>query len=143
MCIKYIPCIFSTTIGFHVCGSWHITKKKKQKAMSICKISFSFLRQSFSPRKKVYFAFIVQKCKQITFLNGFSTNSFKFLNGPIFNAFIWRSFTTKIHPKIPLIPLLFKYICKFSNFVTSIILSQIYSICSNFWIFFEYLWILE
>jgi hypothetical protein len=37
----------------------------------------------------------------------------------------------KIHPRIPLTTLLFKYIFKISNFMTSIIWSQIYSIHSN------------
>ncbi len=37
----------------------------------------------------------------------------------------------KIHPRIPLTTLLFKYIFKFSNFVMGIIWSQIYSIHSN------------
>ncbi len=37
----------------------------------------------------------------------------------------------KIHPKIPLTSLFFKYIFKFSNFVTSIMWSQIFSIHSN------------
>jgi hypothetical protein len=37
----------------------------------------------------------------------------------------------KIHPRIPLTTLLFTYIFKFSNFITSIIWSQTYSIHSN------------
>jgi hypothetical protein len=41
----------------------------------------------------------------------------------------------KIHPRIPVTTLLFKYIFKFSNFVTSIIWSQICSIHSNFSMF--------
>jgi hypothetical protein len=31
MCIKYITYIFSTAIRPHVCGSWHITKPKKNE----------------------------------------------------------------------------------------------------------------
>jgi hypothetical protein len=37
-----------------------------------------------------------------------------------------------IHPRIPFTTLVLKYIFKLSNSVTNIILSQIYSICSNF-----------
>jgi len=37
----------------------------------------------------------------------------------------------KMHPRIPLTTLLFKYIIKFSNFVMGSIWSQLYSIHSN------------
>jgi hypothetical protein len=42
MCIEDVTYIFSMTIGSHVCGSWQITKKKKNwknNAMPIYKIS--------------------------------------------------------------------------------------------------------
>ncbi len=31
MCIKYVTYIFSMAIGPHVCGSWNITKPKKNE----------------------------------------------------------------------------------------------------------------
>jgi len=41
----------------------------------------------------------------------------------------------KIHPKLPPTTLVLKYIFIFSDYVTSIILSQIYFMCSNSSIF--------
>ncbi len=41
----------------------------------------------------------------------------------------------KLHPRIPSTTLVLRYIFKISIFVTSIIWSQIYSICSNFAMF--------
>jgi len=38
----------------------------------------------FSPKVKVYYAFIIQKVQRNTFLNGFSTKDLKLLNGPKF-----------------------------------------------------------
>jgi hypothetical protein len=49
----------------------------------------------------------------------------------------------KIHPRIPSTTLVLKYLFKLSNFVMSIILSQIYSICSKSSMFIEFFKIIE
>jgi hypothetical protein len=33
MCIQYIMYIFSMAMALHVCGSWHITKLKKNETI--------------------------------------------------------------------------------------------------------------
>jgi hypothetical protein len=38
MCMKYIMYIFSTTIGLHVCDSWHITKPNKNEKIIQCSL---------------------------------------------------------------------------------------------------------
>jgi len=50
-----------------------------------------------------------------------------------------KKITQKFHPQ----PYFFQYICKFSNFVRSIILSQIYFMHSKFATFFGHFKILE
>jgi hypothetical protein len=49
----------------------------------------------------------------------------------------------KNHPRIPPTTLVLKYICKFSNSMVSISLSQIYSICSNSSMFVRFLEIID
>ncbi len=49
----------------------------------------------------------------------------------------------KIHPRIPSTTLVLKYIFKISNSMTSIILSQIYSICSKSSMFIEFFKIID
>jgi hypothetical protein len=49
----------------------------------------------------------------------------------------------KIHPRIPSATLVLKYIFKFSNCMMGIILSQIYSIHSNFSMFVEFFKIID
>jgi len=49
----------------------------------------------------------------------------------------------KVHPRIPCTTLVLMYIFKISNYVKNIILSWIYSICSNFSMFVEFFKIID
>jgi len=91
---------------------------------------------------KNYYAFISKKESFYLFLNEASSRNFKLVNGPKFNWCISISYTIifLIHQKIPHTILVLKYICNFSSYVTSIILSQIYFGMFKFFIFF---WILN
>jgi hypothetical protein len=57
-------------IGPHVYGSWHITKPKKNEKIIQCPPikSFPFSQgNGFSPKIRVYYAFIVQEVQKNTF----------------------------------------------------------------------------
>jgi hypothetical protein len=66
---KYITYIFSTTIRLHDCGSWHITKPKKNEKKTCPLIKyfpFSY-GNGYVPKLRVYYAFIVHKIQKNTF----------------------------------------------------------------------------
>ncbi len=142
MRIKYTLCIFSTAIGFHVCGSWHITKQniKLKKLMQCPFVKSPFLSgDHFFPEKKFIMPFLFKNAKKSHFLNGFSTNSSKLLNGLTFNACILKSFTTKHSPKnsthTPVFQIymqIFK-LCDKYYFVTNIF--HMFTFFNIFWIF--------
>jgi hypothetical protein len=57
-------------IGFHVCGSKHITKPNKNEKKIQCppiKSPPFFKVMIFSPKVKVYYAFITQQVQRNTF----------------------------------------------------------------------------
>jgi len=63
--------------------------------------------------KNIYYAFIIRKWKKTHFLNGISSENFKFLNCHKFNWCISIFYTfKKIHPRIPFTTLILKYILK-------------------------------
>jgi hypothetical protein len=94
--------ILSTTIGLHVCGSWHITKQKKWKnnTMPTYKTFFIFLK----PINKILLCIYCSRSyKKTHFLNGCSTKNCKILNDFKFSYCTSISFTikkliTKLHP---------------------------------------------
>jgi hypothetical protein len=131
---KYITNNFLMIMRFHVCGSWNITKKMKcEKIMQWRFIKFSHISygNGFFIIRRDYYAFIA---KYMTPKNEFQVSSQNnwFTNGPRLNSCISIPFTiTQIHPKISPTTVVFKYVWKFSNFMTYIILSQMYSIQST------------
>jgi hypothetical protein len=81
-----------------------LTKEKWKKILCppIKPYPFSY-GNGFSPKLKVYYAFIVHKVQKTHFLNGFSTKTFKLLNGLKFNwctsiLFTTKKFITKLYP---------------------------------------------
>jgi hypothetical protein len=97
----------------------------------------------FFLKRKHYYAFIAKKCKKHIFSNGFSIKNSKIWNGPKFHWCISMPFTTKkCQQKIPTIIVVFKYICNFSYYVTSIISSHTYSIHSSSSRFFLKNWLI-
>jgi len=83
---------------------------------------------------------LFKNAKNTHFLNEISSKNFKYLNGPRFSSCISiSSIIKKIYPKISLTTLVLKDIWIFSNSVTCIILSKIYSIYSSFSLFVEFL----
>ncbi len=134
MCIKYVTYIFSTAIGRHICGLWHITKPKKNEKIIQCPPIkyFPFFKVIFFPKKEFIMHLLLKKCKKTHFLNGFSAKNCKLLNGLKFSWCTSISITTKKnHYKIPPITLVLNYIFNFSYFVTCIFSTQIYFICSS------------
>jgi hypothetical protein len=92
----------------------------------------------FFLKKQCYYAFIVQKWENTHFLNEISSKNIKSLNGLRFYScisisYIVRKFTQKFHSQL----WFWSKYAIFSNFVTSIILLQIYSIHSKFSLFVE------
>jgi hypothetical protein len=70
--LMYIQCKnynFSTAIGFHVCGSWNITKKNKIEKIMQCpsiKSPLLWYGSVFFLKRRYYYAFIIQKWKNYT-----------------------------------------------------------------------------
>jgi len=57
--------------------------------MPIVKISSSLIwHNGFFPKKRYYYEFIVQKCKNTHILNEIASKNYKSLNGPRFNSCI-------------------------------------------------------
>jgi len=92
---QYITYNFSMAIGLHVWYSWNITKQKKiEKIMqcpSIKSLPFWY-GSEFFPKKRHYYAFIVQKCTQKKNWMKFHPKTF---NGLRFNSCISISCTIK------------------------------------------------
>ncbi len=133
MYIEYITYNFSVAIGPHIYDSWNITKQKKFENLMQCPSIKSPLLWNDS-----FFFFFKH------FFNGISSKNFQFLNCPRINWCISISYIIKkIHPRIPSTTLILKYIFRISNFLMGIILSWIYSICSNFSIPVEFFKIID
>ncbi len=98
MYIQYITYSFSTTIGPHVCGSWNITEQKKIEKIMQCSSINSFLLcfgRGFFLEHNYYYAFIVKKWKNHTFLNEISSKNFKSPKSPRFNSCVSISYNIK------------------------------------------------
>jgi len=129
MYIKHQTYNFLIAIRLHVCDSWNITESNKTKKINskpFYKISFSYGNIFFL--EKMYYAFIVKQFLKNTFFESILNYLKKNTNGYRFN---WCISPPKNQQKIPFTTPVLKYIFNFSCFVTSIISSHIFSICSS------------
>jgi hypothetical protein len=122
----------------------HYQTKKIEKIMEHPTLKFLHLSYSsgFFKVRKYHYAFIAKNCKKKLWTRFYpKTSNFKwFFNWLMYINIIPHK---EIHPKIPPITSILKYICNFSNYVMGIILSQLYFIHSSFSMFVGFLKIID